>query len=590
VQSHSTACLYDIFGMKFRATACVFVFLACQSFLLGSPISYPVSKLKIVYGNPSADLPNLSILKDAYVAIGSPQQEVRLERLLAGFSSPVFLTDEDLFRVSELPLHFLKEKGFEGVVAFPDPSLIDPVSGKDLRTPSNRSMVIVVWVSVIDSVEFQSDGLSKSEEKRLEKAVLRRASEEGVIGQAAKGEFFDSIKQLSSHRSRHSNIVLSAANSPGRVKAVVKAKRKRSEHLSLSASNTGTESTGEWILSARGSTSQLSGLDDGLSLGYDVSHTAERYALTGNYYLPFNIQDSMGIGVGAGYSSYDGSSFAATHINFSGNTLFADLSLRAKTQQPIDYGFSGGVEVGMRLENVEAYNSLSTKPAADVLMMTPRVALSLEHTGKYRIANSALSLFGNILAIDENERESLGGINVTDRYFRFVVSHSENLLIGKMIGSKDKFTSRHLFTVNFQSSMALSGDRHLPHHQFIAGGTGSVRGYPESLVAGDSGYLFSFEYRFPFYALDGSDGSGDLFWTIAPFIDWGKTSVNDPMSWESDHILLATGLSIHLALPYGMYSSLDFATPLRRLEAGGSVLDGTDSGDYRVHGNFGWKF
>ena len=94
----------------------------------------------------------------------------------------------------------------------------------------------------------------------------------------------------------------------------------------------------------------------------------------------------------------------------------------------------------------------------------------------------------------------------------------------------------------------------------------------------------------PFYALDGSGGSGDLFWTIAPFIDWGKTSVNDPMSWESDHILLATGFSIHLALPYGMYSSLDFATPLRRLEAGGSVLDGTASGDYRVHGNFGWKF
>ena len=244
----------------------------------------------------------------------------------------------------------------------------------------------------------------------------------------------------------------------------------------------------------------------------------------------------------------------------------------------------------MRLENVEAYNSLSTKPAADVLMMTPRVALSLEHTGKYRIANSALSLFGNILSMDQNELESLGGINVTDRYFRFVISHSENLLIGKMIGSKDKFTSRHLFTVNFQSSMALSGDRHLPHHQFIAGGTGSVRGYPESLVAGDSGYLFSFEYRLPFYALDGSDGSGDLFWTIAPFIDWGKTSVNDPMSWESDHILLATGFSIHLAFPYGMYSSLDFATPLRRLEAGGSVLDGTASGEYRVHGNFGWKF
>ena len=96
-------------------------------------------------------------------------------------------------------MHFLKEKGFEGVVAFPDPSLIDPVSGKDLRASGNRGMVIVVWVSVIDSVEFQSDGLSKSEEKRLDKAVLRRASE-GVIGQAAKGEFLIQTP----HPSRHS--------------------------------------------------------------------------------------------------------------------------------------------------------------------------------------------------------------------------------------------------------------------------------------------------------------------------------------------------------------------------------------------------
>ena len=90
--------------------------------------------------------------------------------------------------------------------------------------------------------------------------------------------------------------------------------------------------------------------------------------------------------------------------------------------------------------------------------------------------------------------------------------------------------------------------------------------------------------------LDYPAGGNPLVWSIAPFVDWAKTYVNQPMSWESDHTLVSSGLSFYLPLPYGIYASVDFAKPLRELKVAGTPMNGTRSNDYRIHGNIGWKF
>jgi hemolysin activation/secretion protein len=94
----------------------------------------------------------------------------------------------------------------------------------------------------------------------------------------------------------------------------------------------------------------------------------------------------------------------------------------------------------------------------------------------------------------------------------------------------------------------------------------------------------------PFFIFGHSSAKTPLIWSVAPFVDWARTSVNNPLSWESNHILIGTGLSFYLPLPYGMFASVEFAKPLREIQVSGNTLDGTTSGDYRVHGNIGWKF
>ena len=66
-----------------------------------------------------------------------------------------------------------------------------------------------------------------------------------------------------------------------------------------------------------------------------------------------------------------------------------------------------------------------------------------------------------------------------------------------MDGNAGEYLKRHIINLKLEADFALADERHLPQHQYITGGTGSVRGYPESPVAGDHGQLISVEYRFP---------------------------------------------------------------------------------------------
>jgi len=578
----------------------IFLYFLCLSlssyFVSGEDVAgpkvlesfYPVTKIFFKYGNAVSGLPNLNDLDKAYIKIGKAGRSYSLLQLRQGLSRPMQISESELFKLSEIPLHFLKKEGYEGVVALVDPTLIDPVNAQDLRKSGNYELTIEVWVSVLESVKLESDGLRKNESLRIEKSIQSYVGRSNITGSPVKKSFFTEIKQRGNHSSRSSQVILSAGSQPGMVKAVVRNKRQDFDHFSLSVSNSGSPSTGKWIFNGLAKTNQLTGIDDSLQVNYSVSNTGEKQGLSGRYYIPFLPQQKLGLGLSLGYSSYDASTFAITQIDFNGQNLYADIAFSAKSKPLEEFGLRAGLEIGFRMENVKAFNSLTS--STDVSMLTPRISANLEQKNKYRYANTSVSLGGNILSIDQNHMLSLGGIDVTDRYARLAFSHLENLFIGKMLYSPGKYLSNHSISMKFQSSWGLFDDRHLPHHQFVTGGTGSVRGYPESIVAGDHGNLISLEYRLPFFIFDHSSAKAPLIWSVAPFVDWARTSVNNPLSWESNHILIGTGLSFYLPLPYGMFASVEFAKPLRGIEVSGNTLDGTTSGDYRVHGNIGWKF
>lgn len=553
--------------------------------------NYPVSRVFYEYGSSVDDLPSLQPIEQAFIRLGEEEEELLLGDLIRGASLIRSLSHKDLFKLSEVPLHFLKQQKLEGLVAFPDPNDIDPVSGKDLRPPGDTSLTIKIWVSRLGSVSVESDGVDEQATDRLSRQVKKFIDQNEVTGKPITQDTLRALKKFGEHPSRTARVLLSADEKPGEVSAIMKVKQKEDlPHFYFSASNTGSESTGEWIFSGSFLTNQLTGLDDRFSFTYLLSNTAERHGVSANYFIPLVHPQTLSLGVGVGYSTYDASTFATTSIDFEGNTFFLDLAMHFS---PLSLDGELGIlslETGLNFENLSAFNSISG--SAGFSTINPRLGLKLESVGKNRAGRTSLMIKGNLSSINEDDQLAIGGDETTDTYSRLVLQHLEQLRMGRILrqstGGDHPYLDRHLLSLRLEASWAMSSRRHLPMHQFITGGSSSVRGYGESIVAGDSGYLFSAEYKVPYFIFDGNNGP--LAWSISPFIDIGSTRVNDPRFYESSFNLMGAGLGLEFQLPYGAFARVDFAKPLKELKKMGVAMDGTKSDDYRVHGNLGWKF
>ena len=107
-------------------------------------------------------------------------------------------------------------------------------------------------------------------------------------------------------------------DTPGNVISVLKLLPVNKERFILQAANSGTETTGEWLIGGSHQNNQLSGNDDKLGITYFSSDTQEVQSFGISYEKPIIFPDFLMGGVSAGYSKYDASSFAVTHFNFKG--------------------------------------------------------------------------------------------------------------------------------------------------------------------------------------------------------------------------------------------------------------------------------
>ena len=61
----------------------------------------------------------------------------------------------------------------------------------------------------------------------------------------------------------------------------------------------------------------------------------------------------------------------------------------------------------MKLESVIAFNSLFVN-SADTTLLTPRIQIKFQSKGKYRLAETRIGSYGNMLEIDEDSLTALG--------------------------------------------------------------------------------------------------------------------------------------------------------------------------------------
>ena len=587
----------------------LFIFLSSFSFLfslsqvLGKSttlpeLTYPVSRVVFLYGGNSESLPNLGKLDQAFVKLSLSEDPIRLGNLSADFDKPFDLTQSDLFALSEVALHFLESEGFEGIVAFPDPEQIDPLTGKDLRPPAENRLDFKVWVSRVESVELDYPSGDDDENRRIrriERLFQKEVEKKRVVGQPLRASFGRFVRRLGNHPSRTSRLLLLPGTEPGFVDSLVRLRDLDLFETSIFASNSGTDTTGEWMLGGFARHNQITNYDDSLDFSWGFSSTGERKAAALGYRRPLIGPDILELGLSFSHSNYDASSFAVTRIDFEGRSNSASAEL---VWRPLETEFDDrAIEffAGVGFEESTASNSLLAGEGSGEFV-SPRAGVAVRGKGRLHRSVASLAVSGNLSRISQSNRVLLGGIDVEDRFSRLTFSYLNRFNIGDwFIDLGDSFLApsnpdNHHLNLRVAADVGLRDARHLPQKQFILGGTGSVRGYPESPAAGDNGFLLSLEYRLDLEGKLSVSNGQKISAAIIPFVDYGETYVNDPKDYESDRRLLGAGIGLDLGLPFGGSARVDFAKPLKEIVNSGTVLDGTRSGDGRVHAMISWEF
>jgi hypothetical protein len=166
----------------------------------------------------------------------------------------------------------------------------------------------------------------------------------------------------------------------------------------------------------------------------------------------------------------------------------------------------------------------------------------------------------------------------------------------------------HEVSVGLRGQFAF-GDRLIANEQDVLGGLYTVRGYPESVAAGDSSVVGTLEYRYhvprawPISA-PGFKGDRKLNWfrrtggedfryapseafgytdwdlVLKGFIDAGQTSVSDAVAGEQDETLVGAGLGVEFLWKRNLQARIDWGFALTDVD---NAAEPVDSGDNRIH-------
>lgn len=590
--------------------------------------TYEVSAIKLNYAKPNEAYPDIAVLNqtrvplkkkgDIYAANSEKgvQRTVNIFRFEEGSQFTVgALNDIMLAVVSEL-----NAMGYDGVYVLPDSAYLDIKTGEDKRVDT-KELALNVWLAEIAVVKTVAKGsrIDSDDEELVNNSTHSRilgnspvVAEEGKSTTLNKEVVSDYVRRLNRHPNRRVDSSVASSYNTGEVDLDYLVKEDKSWMAYAQVSNTGTDSTGKNRYRFGFTDFQFTGNDDIFTLDYLDSFEETRAAMV-SYQIPLMFPDYLKMRVYGSYSDYTARDVGNAFLDYTGTNYIGGIEF---TASPFNLG--GGISLdfiaGFRYENIEVNNiTYSQKGNADLYI--PYLGVYAERRGG--LVNTRASVFAetNLSNISEADMNALGRLYADDQYVvlkgDFVHSfYIEPLLRGESFYDTSDWTNSIFANELYfraRGQYTLDDKRLISQQEFISGGLYSVRGYPESVAAGDNGFVVNAEYRLhlprllaPYSALSEesrADRLSDDFnlrqpsplsyadwdFILKVFFDYGRTYNNQQLFYESNYELMSWGVGAEVQLSKYITARVDWGYILKGLtQYSSSAVEDAQVGDNKI--------
>ncbi|MCI0674735.1 MAG: hypothetical protein L0Y42_03045 [Phycisphaerales bacterium] len=569
---------------------------------------YRIDRFELKYASPRPD--HVPIFELA-------QTEIRLTKTANGYVPPG--ADVTEFKLIEAPkdryslraiysicsqlVRALNERGMIGIEVSTDQ--IEP-NGDDRRqgqtalqlTISTGEVVQVRTLAAGERINPQLRENNPAHQWIRDHSPVQPRTEGGAVrGSLLRQDLLEEyLFALSRHPGRRVDMALSQGDVPGGAVLDYIVTENDPWLWYTQVSNTGTSQTKSVRERFGLIQNQLTGRDDTLTLDYITAGFQDTNALLGSYEWPLDDDRTWRARGFASWSQYTASDVGFAGEDFEGESWSIGGEVSTNIFQYREF-FIDAI-AGLRFDNIKVDNQ-AVAIVGEAGLLIPNIGARFERTTQ--IDNTMGAVFLEFCSagwtgVDEAELTELGRFLPSEDWvvLRWDATHSfflEPLLDPDWEDPEAEGSKlAHEIQAVFKGQYAF--DRRLiPQFEQVVGGLYTVRGYPESVVAGDSTVIGNLEYRFhvprAFYQRpDGREtvpepqlfggpfrwvpqtpyGTADWDVVLKAFFDAGWAGISEPFFFESDHTLLSAGVGIDFLFKRNLTVRVDWGFVLRALE------------------------
>lgn len=532
---------------------------------------------------------------------GLPTQQVALRDI--GTIGPQYLHDSTLSIISRAVADRIKQLGIIGVYAEPDTTQfrLSETGIIDARAATDTSLRIGIALGFVQNIRTIAQGERidpQSAENNPIHAWIHTHSPLSTTHPHAIDRIAldDYLFRINRHPSRQVDAAAApTGDDSGATNIDFLVAEARPWTAFVQATRDGRRDDDEWRYLFGFTHNQLTNHDDILAFTYRTSLDNVN-TLQASYDRPIDDARRLRAKVQGSYYAYTSADVGQSGATFEGDGWNTSAELTFNFYQNADL-FIDAI-AGARVDKIRVDNQFADV-TADETITVAYIGARLEQYRAASATSASIMLEFSIDGLDGESVDTLGRFNADENWATIKLDASHSFSLDSLFDrSISQFTlPTHELALTSKAQLSL-GSRLAPNYQDVIGGLYTVRGYPESIVAGDNSFAASIEYRLHLprsFAPREEPGSlfgnpfrwrpqypaGPIDWDLIfrSFLDVGYVSQVDRESFERDNTLIGAGVGLEFVLVRHAVMRLDYGWALSEVEdgAGNAIVDVGDN-------------